>query len=85
MAGSGLLNTEIPTKNPQPRRAGRHARPHGKARRAAHGTAVRGDAREGTRADGRVVVEVAGGSRCTWAGGGGPVVSRACQLNGSPG
>ena len=32
-----------------------------KARRTAHGTAVRGDAREATRGSGRVVVEVAGG------------------------
>jgi hypothetical protein len=66
----GSLDTEITTKNPQPRRAGRHARPQGKARRTAHGTAVRGDAREGTRGAGRVVVEVAGGSRCTRAAGG---------------
>ena len=61
MAGPRLLDTEIPTKNPQPRRAGRSAAPRGKARRTAHGTAVRGDAREATRGNGRVVVEVAGG------------------------
>jgi hypothetical protein len=36
-------------------------RPRGKARRTAQGTAVRGDAREGTRGNGRVVVEVVGG------------------------
>jgi hypothetical protein len=61
MAGPRLLDTEITTKNPQPRRADRHASPRGKGRRTAQGTAVHGDAREGTCGNGRVVVEVAGG------------------------
>jgi hypothetical protein len=88
MAGPGLLDNEIPTKNPQLRRASRHAGPRGKAKRTAHGTAVRGDAREGTRGNGRVVVEVVGGItvyparwpgdrwRATWYEGG---VRRQCQ------
>ncbi len=62
MAGPRLLDTEITTKNPQPRRAGRSAPSRGRAGRAAPGTrAVRGDAREGNRGKGRVVVEVVGG------------------------
>jgi|HubBroStandDraft_6_1064221.scaffolds.fasta_scaffold296365_2 hypothetical protein len=60
-------------QNPQPRRAGRHAPPRGKARHTAQGTAVRGDAREGTRGSGRVVVEVAGDHGVPGPGGGGPV------------
>jgi hypothetical protein len=71
MAEPRLLDTKVPTKNPQPRRADRHARPQGKARRTAHGTPVRGDAREGTRGNGRTVVEVVGGGglRCIRRGG----------------
>ena len=63
MADPRLLDTEIPTKNPQPRRAGRRsAPPRGRGGRAAPGTrTVRGDAREGNRGKGRVVVEVVGG------------------------
>ena len=81
MAGPRLLDTEITTRNPQPRRAGRHAPPRGKARRTAQGKAVRGDAREGTRGNGRVVVDVAGGSRCTR--GGGPVAGGVVRGRGA--
>jgi len=38
MAEPRLLDTKVPTKNPQLRRADRHARPQGKARRTARGT-----------------------------------------------
>ena len=88
MAGPRLLDTEITTKSPQPRRADRSAPARSKAKRSAPGTTVRGDAREGNRGTGRVVVEVAGGVtvypgrfagdrwRATWYEGG---VRRQCQ------
>jgi len=64
MARAALSHPKITTKNPQQALAGagRAAPARERARRAAGGSArVNGDAREATRGDGRVVVEVVGG------------------------
>ncbi len=64
MARTALSYPKITTKNPQqPRVGGKGLTPAGvRARRAAQGAVlVSGDPREGTRGEGRVVVEVAGG------------------------
>jgi len=71
MAQTALSHSKIPTKSPQLSLAegGGVAPARARARRAAPGVAlVSGDRREGTRGEGRVVVEVAGGSRCTRPG-----------------
>src|SRR5260221_994613 len=64
MARTALAHPKITTKNPQRPRAGvsRIGPVGARPRRAVHGVAlVSGERREGTRGEGRVVVEVAGG------------------------
>src|SRR6266702_4393845 len=64
MAQTALSHPKIPTKNPQLAlaRAGGVAPAKARTRRAAGGVAFfSGDRREGSRGEGRVVVEVAGG------------------------
>src|SRR5260221_8504006 len=64
MARTALAHPKITTKNPQRPRAGvsRIGPVGARARRAVHGVAlVSGERREGTRGEGRVVVEVGGG------------------------
>jgi hypothetical protein len=86
MAGPRLLDPKITTKDPQPRHAGRSAQSRGRAGRTAPVTAaVRGAAREGSRGNGRVVVEVVGGSRCTPRGGWGTGDGRRGMRTGSGG
>ena len=62
MVRTALSHPKITTKNPQLALAGAGQPAGAAARRAARGSArVGGDAREATRGEGRVVVEVAGG------------------------